>query len=617
MRYIEVNRKGGRMGFTFEVSNQCSKSHRVALMLLAGILCAALVASPQDAGVPAQIPPRRSSQIHDGFGINVNLPRTPYLPWNRWWWTRMADAGVKWVRIGQYEDSSDLTSWDWIEQKRGVYAVPPGLDDYLEWLVDNGVNIEIQLDYGNPMYTSPAGKLPNSILPAPGFMNYTPNRSLYSIFWPPVSPDQIAAFVRYVRWEVRHFRGRVEYWELWNEEDIGSWNPRANPEQYGRLLKAFVPAVHEGDPNAKVIYGGQASHSNVFARRALDACQCASGIDVFAYHTYPGFGTSVKPEAMDYGAFGDESPAKQRAMVRHYPGVRPDVQFWDNEFNDGIPSWKGSDESVQAKYIPRGMVYDLAYGVKNFVWELVAATDGDEGDDFGLIHGLKYLPADFGPRPAWYAYEHTNWLFSDTKADPSIRIENPEILALRQHTGFPFLAYGFRSRTGKAIVGYWLAAHSLPGNVFQPLYSPLTIKNSGIEHPVLIDVVSGNVQPLSWEKGTTDTLGSVPVRDSVMAIADRDYFDWTVLPEAPSSLNARVSGGEVRLTWENHGANSTGVVVERRIGDGPWKRIANLPPAGLRHDDTAVPAATAIAYRVRAINEAGESAYSNVVHAGR
>src|ERR1041384_2455408 len=86
------------------------------------ILASTPLASPQEARVPSHIPPRRSSQIHDGFGINSDLPREPYLPWDRWWWTRIADAGAKWIRIGQYENSSDLTSWDWIEQKRGGYA---------------------------------------------------------------------------------------------------------------------------------------------------------------------------------------------------------------------------------------------------------------------------------------------------------------------------------------------------------------------------------------------------------------------------------------------------------------------------------------------------------------
>jgi hypothetical protein len=54
-----------------------------------------LIALPSFAQtLPTHVPPKRSSQIRSGFGINSDLPREPYLPWNRWWWTRMFDAGV-------------------------------------------------------------------------------------------------------------------------------------------------------------------------------------------------------------------------------------------------------------------------------------------------------------------------------------------------------------------------------------------------------------------------------------------------------------------------------------------------------------------------------------------
>ena len=111
-----------------------------------------------DKDLPDHLIPRRSSQIKDGFGINSDLPRDPFIPWNRWWWTRMFDAGVNFIRIGQYENSSDYTSWEWVERKRGEYSVVPELDDYVNSLVENGVHIEIQLLYGNPLYTSPAGR---------------------------------------------------------------------------------------------------------------------------------------------------------------------------------------------------------------------------------------------------------------------------------------------------------------------------------------------------------------------------------------------------------------------------------------------------------------------------
>jgi hypothetical protein len=580
-----------------------------AFCLLTPVFCLLL---PLPSLAQTQIPPKRSSQIQDGFGINADLPRDPYLPWTSHWWTSMFDAGVSWIRIGQYENSSDYTSWDWIEQKRGVLAIPPGLDDYVDSLVDNGIKVQVQLLYGNPMYTAPAGKLPDAIKPAPGSF-HNPDRSLYSIFWPPKTPPQIAAFVNYVKFFVGHFRGRIHYYALWNEQDIDYWNPHDDPADYGRLLKAFIPAVHETDRQAKVIYGGQADPTRDFARRALDACDCAPGIDVFAYHTYPGYGRNLNPETMDSGAYGDESPAKLREMVRAYPGIRPDIPFWDDEFNS-IPSWTGSDESVQAKYIPRGLLYNWARGVRTFVWLLAAATDGNEYDDFGMIHGLRYLPDDFTPRPVYFALQNTNTLFSDTRPDPSIEIHPPADPALHD-SARPFLAYGFRTRSGKPIVAYWLAAHSEPGNAFPSIHADLTILNTGIQKPVLIDVVSGKITPIDPPR-PDGVFANLPVRDSILAIANDNYFDWPVLPEAPSSLKAASEGNAVRLKWEMHGGDARQAIVERRTGDrGQWTRLATQSPAG-EFTDNGAPAG-ALCYRVRASNQNGESAYSNVARIQR
>src|ERR1700735_1865509 len=70
------------------------------------------------------IPPRRSSQMEIGLGgVNTSLPRLPYLPTTERWWTRMFDAGIKYVRIGQYEDTSDITGWDWVEHEKGKLAL--------------------------------------------------------------------------------------------------------------------------------------------------------------------------------------------------------------------------------------------------------------------------------------------------------------------------------------------------------------------------------------------------------------------------------------------------------------------------------------------------------------
>ena len=153
----------------------------------------------------------------------------------------MFDAGVNFIRIGQYENSSDYTSWDWVERKRGEYAVVPELDDYVDSLVENRVHIEIQLLYGNPLYTSPSGRAPRKPFHRKPGDFHNPDRSIYSAYWPPVTPQQITAFTKYVTWMVNHFRGRVEYYEIWNEPNIDYWNPVSNPEDYGKSYSKPLP----------------------------------------------------------------------------------------------------------------------------------------------------------------------------------------------------------------------------------------------------------------------------------------------------------------------------------------------------------------------------------------
>jgi hypothetical protein len=128
-------------------------------------------------------------------------------------------------------------------------------------------------------------------------------------------------------------------------------------------------------------------------------------------------------------------------------------------------------------------------------------------------------------------------------------------------------------------------------------------------------VVFGEIHSLAWKKGTSDVLENIPVTDSIFAVADADYFDWPVLPEAPSSLIAVATGTGVKLTWEGHGGNPEHIVVERRDDSnerGSWQHIAELPAGTGQYVDSHIKSQRA-AYRVRATNANGKSASSNIV----
>lgn len=61
--------------------------------------------------------------------------------------------------------------------------------------------------------------------------------------------EEIEQYADYVRFVTSHFRGRVPYYEIWNEPgDIAV-------RDYAALVRAVLPVIREQDPGAKVIIG--------------------------------------------------------------------------------------------------------------------------------------------------------------------------------------------------------------------------------------------------------------------------------------------------------------------------------------------------------------------------
>ena len=175
----------------------------------------------------------------------------------------------------------------------------------------------------------------------------------------PKTDEQIDAFLGYVRFMVDHFKGQIDHWELWNEEDWVYWQPdierKEKAKWYGRVFCRFADTVHTTNPDAKVMFGGvagltvrPASTVVEFAEDALAGCP--GKIDIMAYHSYAAdpSGTVRPPEEIDTAG----GAADFRKGVLSISGVRPDLEFWLNEWNAN-PEMKGSNSSVQARYLPR------------------------------------------------------------------------------------------------------------------------------------------------------------------------------------------------------------------------------------------------------------------------
>jgi uncharacterized repeat protein (TIGR03806 family) len=87
-------------------------------------------------------------------------------------------------------------------------------------------------------------------------------------------------------------------------------------------------------------------------------------------------------------------------------------------------------------------------------------------------------------------------------------------------------------------------------------------------------------------------------------------------PTPPGSLTATAtSSSSIALTWTDASTNETGFELERSADNVTFAPRTSLPAGTTQFTDTGLTAATRYYYRVRAVNGAGASAYSNVASA--
>ncbi len=183
-----------------------------------------------------------------GSGITVNSTHhSPgmELASHRWYWPLHYDAGFKWARIGYHDDP---INWHWVEKQKGVLKIDPETDAAVTELVSHGVDIVMSLNFGNRLYSGPAGR------PLPQLWEWN-----YDMPAPPTTPEALAAWTRYVEFMVKHFRGRVKHFEIWNEWNISCyWGAKPDVKHYLAVARAAIPVIRKHAPEAKIMMGSWA-----------------------------------------------------------------------------------------------------------------------------------------------------------------------------------------------------------------------------------------------------------------------------------------------------------------------------------------------------------------------
>ena len=305
-------------------------------------------------------------------------------------------ANLQLIRHTGANSIRDEVFWQGVEHQRGQYAIPKNSEYYVTTSVAMGLRPLLCLDYGN---------------------------SLYDHGDKPTSDEAIEGYARYAEFVVRHFKGRVSIYEIWNEWDggVGKTTP-GSPQAYVKLLKVVYPRLKKIDPDLVVVAGGVSGGAvrSRFLREMLElgALSSADGLS-FHQYIFSSKGTGRTPEALI------DNINRVEATVRSYNG---DKQFPLYLTETGWPTQtgpEGTSPDEAANFLARTIMLARTLPFLHGVWWYDFQDDGVNPDrtqdNFGLVR------TDLTPKPGFVALAAvTRWIneaesFSRAKtADPVV-----------------------------------------------------------------------------------------------------------------------------------------------------------------------------------------------------
>ena len=271
-------------------------------------------------------------------------------------WAGTKDAGIKWIRCG-----AGCTALDWgaIEKEHGVF----------DW---KAADAEVR------------GIIAEGASPLP-ILGYTPKwaSSGPDGSYPPIVLHDWSDFVYHV---VSRYKGKIRYWEVWNEPDIGFW--KGTIEQYADLLKSAYVSAKKADPECRIVFGGTAGVNLPFTERVYQ-----NGgkyyFDVMAVHPYQ-WGDTFNDEW-----FVGQLTDLHRQMEKYGDGHK---EIWLTELGWSTGD-SGITEEVQARLLAQAFITSRTLpnaSVTKAFWFCIKDWGGP---------GYGLLRDDGSRKPAFEAYK--------------------------------------------------------------------------------------------------------------------------------------------------------------------------------------------------------------------
>ena len=428
----------------------------------------------------------------------------------------IAPLGAKMVRL--------QGGWWKTERVKGTYDFA-WLDRIVDYLRENGVEIFMELSYGNPNYEGGGGWDLSA-----GF---------------PVGPEGFEkGWIGWVDAMTKRYADKVSIWAIWNEPDIvdpatpGGASAKT-PAVIGEFNARTARAIRRNVPRGKGKIAGMALARNEAG--FLGECLAAMGedvklLDIVVYHGYDYAPEETYPNVME-----------QKKMVAKF---LPEAELMQGE--NGCPSemtlkfalphvaWS---EFSQAKWNMRRMLGDLGHDVRGNVFTI---TDFNHTRREINLKGLVRANIDretIGIKRSFYAVQNVFSVFDDTLT----RVKGSLAVSTTDRT---LQLYEYRKPDGAPVFVFWRAADGMheftaetifdhtkavdrragprwarPSDSFETSPGVFTVRGAPLAEPVWVDLLTGRIyeiparNALRYRAGTTYV--DVPVYDSPCLLTER------------------------------------------------------------------------------------------------
>lgn len=321
----------------------------------------------------------------------------------------VTDAG--WGQVSQYVGNSIYRfdyDWEEVEKVKGEYSVDAEKDAWIDTMIDYGIEPLIIFNtHGWPSF------MEDKRMPAPGWNE---------------SASDMESFLGYIKFLVETYKGKVKYFEFWNEMDYRHW---ANPTQfcdakgYVSTLAKVYEVVKAANPDAVLIGGVTASTGssgvNMGWAQTVFENEGYKYMDAYSIHPYVQLFPSPEQgewleDILDLKAMMDEKAGREFPLwitEMGYATARTDVQGKTPEMQMAL----SLRQYTMAKSIPgfqKMVTYCLGSGNSIYSTE----------NQYGMFHHDR-------ARPMAIARAAFNYMHDGYTCDSVVNDLNPQLYAYK------------------------------------------------------------------------------------------------------------------------------------------------------------------------------------------